>query len=145
MPDTAVRRLFERYEKLMNQALGGGDVDPGEVASLYASEFIGAGPAGVMTGKNDQQFTKAVTDGYAYYRQIGTRAMRIRTVRTTPIDDLHCLAHVSWTAEYARADLPETRIDFEVHYLVQLPGNDARVFGWITGDEQEALKTHGII
>jgi hypothetical protein len=53
--ESAVSKLLERYESFFNRSIGG-DIDMDELASLYASEFIGAAPAGVMTGKNDDQF-----------------------------------------------------------------------------------------
>ena len=43
------------------------------------------------------------------------------------------------------APLPETVLDFDVHYLVQVLEGIARVFGWIAGDEEAVLKRHGII
>lgn len=142
--EEAVRELFARYEDLFRQALGG-DVDDDQVAALYASEFIAASPAGVMGGKNDDSLRQAMKRGYDWYREIGTRQMRIRSIRPTPIDEFHCVAHVAWTAIYARSDLPETAVDFEVHYLVQLRDGVAKVFGWVTGDEQALLKQRGII
>jgi hypothetical protein len=145
MNEAAVRMLFERYERLFNQSLRGDDVDADDVASLYTSEFIGAGPVGVIAGKNDDKFKQVIAQGYAHYRDIGTKEMRIRDVSVVPIDDHHGLAHVAWTATYARKDLAETRIDFEVHYLVQVLDGDAKVFGWVSGDEQEMLRKHRII
>lgn len=142
--ETETRRLFERYERLFRQALAG-DADMDEVASLYASDFIAASPAGVMSGRNDQQFRDVMARGYAHYRDIGTRQMRIRDIRIAPIDGLHCTASVAWTAVYARADLAETAIDFEVHYLVQVRQGEARVFGWVSGDEQALLKRYGVV
>lgn len=142
--ETAVRRLFERYERFFNRSLGG-KVDTDELASLYASEFIGAAPAGVRAGKNDDQFRQALAQGYDHYRAIGTKEMRIRNIRIVPIDGLHCVAHVSWTATYARKDLPDVAIDFDVHYLVQMLDREPKVFGWISGDERALLKKHGIV
>jgi Domain of unknown function (DUF4440) len=142
--ETEVRRLFERYEELFRQALAG-EADMDEVASLYASDFIAASPAGVMSGKNDQQLRNVMAQGYAHYRDIGTRRMRIRDIRVAPIDGLHCMASVAWTATYARDDLAETAIDFKVHYLVQVRDGEARVFGWVSGDEQALLKRHGVV
>src|SRR5262245_29545488 len=110
MNEAAVRKLFERYESLFNQALCGNSVDMDDVASLYAAEFIGAAPAGVMASKNDGKFKQVMAQGYAHYREIGTQEMRIRDIRLAPIDGHHCLAHVAWTATYARKDLPETAI-----------------------------------
>ena len=68
--EASVRKFFERYESFFKRALGG-DVDMDEVASLYASDFIAASPAGVMTGKNDDQLKQVMTRGYAHYRAIG--------------------------------------------------------------------------
>src|SRR5687767_14588091 len=142
MMETSVRKLFERYERFFNQSLGG-DIDMDEVASLYASDFIAASPAGVMTGKNDDQLKQIMAQGYARYRAIGTKAMRIRDVRVSPIDDHHCVAHVAWTATYARKDQPDTAIDFDVHYFVQELDGDPKVFGWVSGDEEALLRAHG--
>ena len=141
--EVAVRKLFERYANFFNKSLNDG-VEQGEIASLYASDFIAASPAGVMAGKNDNQFERAMEQGYAHYRAIGTREMRIRNIRISPIDERHCLAHVGWTAVYARKDRPDTTIDFEVHYLIQKLNEEAKVFGWVTGDEQALLEEHGI-
>lgn len=142
--ETAVRKLFERYESFFRRSLGG-DLDMDEVAALYASEFIAASPAGVVAGKNDDQLKQVMEQGYARYRAIGTKGMRIRHLRLSPIDEHHCVAHVSWTATYARKDQSETAIDFDVHYLVQKLNGEAKVFGWVSGDEQALLKQHGIV
>ncbi len=142
--DPAVRALFERYERLFQQALTG-HVDLDALASLYATDVIGATPAGVMSGKNDDAFRQVMAQGYTHYRSIGTREMRIRNLQVSPIDACHCVAHVGWAATYARDDLPETVIDFDVHYLVQVRDGVAKVFGWVSGDEEAVLKQHGVI
>ncbi|MDQ7775300.1 hypothetical protein [Paracoccus aminovorans] len=142
--EAEVRKLFQRYERFFRRSLAG-NFDKAQVAELYASEFIAATPAGVMAGKNDETLIQAMVQGYDHNRRIGMRDMRIRGLRLSPIDDLHCVAHVAWTATYARDDLPETAIDFDVHYLVQLRDGDAKVFGWMSGDENALLKQHGVI
>lgn len=142
--EASVRKFFERYESIFNRSLGG-DMDKDEVAALYASEFIAASPAGVRTGKNDEQLKQVMAQGYARYRAIGTKEMRIRNVRLSPIDDHHCVAHVAWTATYARKDRPDVAIDFDVHYFVQKLGGEPKVFGWVSGDEQALLRKHGIV
>ena len=55
------------------------------------------------------------------------------------------VAHVAWTATYARKDQSDTAIDFDVHYLVQALDGMPKVFGWVSGDEQAMLRKHGII
>ncbi|RXT51005.1 DUF4440 domain-containing protein [Bradyrhizobium betae] len=142
--EARVRKFFERYESFFNRSLAG-DIDMDEIASLYASDFIAASPAGVITGKNDDQLKQVMAQGYARYRAIGTKEMRIRNVRLSPIDEHHCVAHVAWTATYARQDRAVVAIDFDVHYLVQKLDGEPKVFGWVSGDEQALLRKHGII
>lgn len=142
--EASVRKLFERYERFFNNSLNG-DTDMEEVASLYASDFIAASPAGVMTGKNDDELRQAMTKGYERYRTIGTKGMRIRDIHLSPIDDHHCVAHVAWTATFDRKDRSDVAIDFDVHYFVQQLDGKPKVFGWASGDEQALLRKHGII
>ena len=141
---TGVRAFFERYETVFNRSLGG-DADMDAVTTLYASEFIAASPAGVMAGKNDDQLKQAMAQGYARYREIGTKEMRLRDVRVSPLDDRHCVAHVAWTATYARTNQPDVAIDFDVHYFIQMLGGEPKVFGWVSGDEEALLRQHGIV
>jgi hypothetical protein len=142
--EISVRKLFERYESFFNRTLRG-DIDMDEMASLYASDFVAASPAGVSTGKNDDQLKQIMAQGYAHYRAIGTKEMRIRDVRLSSIDELHCVAHVAWIAIYARKDQPDVAIDFDVHYFVQKRDGEPKVFGWVSGDEQALPRTHGVI
>lgn len=142
--ETSVRKFFERYETVFNRSLGG-NMGMDEVAALYASEFIAASPTGVMAGKNDDQLRQVMAQGYARYREIGTKEMRLSNVRLSPIDERHCVAHVAWTAIYARKNQPDVPIDFDVHYFIQKLNEEPKVFGWVSGDEQAVLKQHGII
>jgi hypothetical protein len=141
--EAQVRKLFERYEQLFRKSLAG-DADMDEVTSVYASAFIAASPAGVTVGKNDDQLKKVMEQGYTHYRAIGTKEMRIRDVRISPIDEHHCVAHVAWTSIYARKDRGDVTIDFDVHYLVQKLGGEPKIFGWVSGDEQEVVRKHCI-
>lgn len=142
--EESVRQLFARYERLFMEGLAG-TADMEDVATLYASEFIAASPAGVVTGRNDAELRRVMREGYERYRAIGTREMRMRDIRVSPMDDRHCVAHVAWTATYARDGAPDTAIDFDIHYLVQQLDGISRVFGWVSGDEQALLRQHGIV
>ncbi len=141
--EASIRELFERYERSFEKGLRG-DLDLDEATSFFASSFIAAAPAGVMTGTNGDELKRALEQGYAHYREIGTKRMRVRSVAVSPIDEHHCLAHVAWTASYSRKDGSEVSIDFDVHYLVQMLDKDPKIFGWISGDEQALLKENGI-
>ena len=144
--ETKVRALFDAYGKHADDALRDPPVeDIDGLAASFAAYFVGSSPRGVLGGANDEQFRKVIPQGYAHYRAIGTREMRIRDVRISPIDEHHCVAHVAWTADYARKDRPDMSIDFDVHYLVQKLDGEPKVFGGVSGDEQALLKKHGII
>jgi len=142
--DASVRKLFDRYQRSFNRALIG-DIDMDDVASFYADAFIAASPAGVRAGSNDGQGASAIVQGYEHYRAIATKQMRIRQLRQSSVDEHHCVAHVAWTAVYAGGDGTDVAIDYDVHYLVQQREGQARIFGWIAGDEQALLRQHGII
>jgi hypothetical protein len=142
--EKSVNELFERYQELFKNALKN-TINMEQVMSSYASAFIAASPAGVRVGQNDEQLKQAMQQGFEHYRHIGTKDMRLRAVRIAPIDERHCLAHVAWTATYDRGNDPDISIDFEVHYFVQQINGTPKIFGWVSGDEQAALKQHGII
>lgn len=142
--DRAVRQLFSRYQAVTTQALRG-VTDGDEIASLYAAEMIAASPQGVRGVRNDAQMHEAMTQAHARWREIGTREMRILDLHLTAVDAAHVIARARWRATYARDDLPQTVIVFDVHYLVQVLDGTARVFGWITGDEEAVLRQHGVI
>ena len=144
MTKDILEKFFKRYEQFFTQSLDG-ELDANEMSALYAQEFIAASPIGVMAGKNDNQFQQALAQGYEQYRKIGTKGMRVRGVSVSPIDELHCVAHVAWTATYANANNPNIEIDFDVHYLMQELNNKPHIFGWVSGNEQELLKEYGVI
>jgi hypothetical protein len=144
MTKESVQELFQQYQQFFRNAIDG-DVDLEQGASFYATAVIGAAPAGVMVAQNDEKFWLSMRQDFEAYRKMGTKDMRIRGIDVTPIDELHCLARVGWTAVYDRGDAPDISIDFDVHYLVQQVQGTPKIFGWISGDEQAALEEHGII
>jgi hypothetical protein len=144
MDEPQVRAFFDRYADVFERGLAG-TAGMDEAAALYAPAFVAASPAGVHAGTNDASLRQVMAQGYERYRAMGTRAMRLREVRLDPIDDLHGVAHVAWTATYARDDGPDVAIDFEVHYLLQERDGELKVFGWVSGDEAATLREHGIL
>ncbi|NLS00400.1 nuclear transport factor 2 family protein [Rhizobium sp. P38BS-XIX] len=139
----AIQDLFQQYERQTNAALAG-KADIVALLELYDDVFIGSSPTGVMTGKKDQEFQKALTAGFARNCQIGARRMEIEAMRIEPIDTIHAVVHVDWRARYELDDALRT-IDFSNAYLTRVVDGKARVFGWITGDEEAELHKHGVI
>jgi len=139
----AIKELFDRYERETNAALTG-EPDMAALSDLYDEAFVGSSPAGVMAGKKDEEFRKALTAGFAHNREIGARRMEIRNVRADLIDAMHALVHVDWRATY-ETDGTQKAIDFMNVYLTRSENGKVRVFGWITGDEIAELRKHGIV
>lgn len=144
MTKDTLEKFFERYERFFMQSLNG-EINGQEMSELYAPEFIAASPLGVMAGKNDDTFQQALSGGYEHYRKIGTKGMRVRKIRMQPIDEIHCVADVAWTASYERPDKQWVDIEFDVYYLMQELNGQLRIFGWISGNEQTLLRQYGII
>lgn len=137
-----VQELFDRYKCNFNNALTA-EPDLEAIADLYSDTFIAASPPGIMSGKNDAELKKAMADGFARYRAMGTKKMEIRHLTVTPIDGQHCLTHVDWRATYD-INGEQKVIDFTNAYLIRVERDKGRVFGWITGDENAELRKHGI-
>lgn len=144
MEEKHIHEFFKRCQDFFRQGLKN-EADMEQVASSYATAFIAATPAGIMTGQNDEQLRQVMRQGFERYRQRGTKDMTLRGVHIDPIDEHHCLAHVAWTATCDRSAAPDVSIDFDVHYLVQQLDREPKIFGWVSGDEQALLKQHGII
>lgn len=140
-----INRFFEAYAARFNQALSGEDIDVDAVAGAFADCFIEAGPMGIALGKNDESFRKAIPEGYDFYRKIGTKSMQILSKDTLPLDEFHTMVRVHWKARYEPADGKRKEIDFDVIYLLQTIGTNPKIFVYITGDEQKALRDNGLI
>jgi hypothetical protein len=143
-----IGQFFTAYAGAFNRALGG-DADLKVIADHFTDCFIESSPAGVICASNGGEFLKVLEKGYAYYRSIGTKEMSVTGVDSYPICHDHSVATVHWRAAYAPKDKGEIAIDFDVHYLVKkVPGTQAsalKIFGFIAGDEQGALRKAGVI
>lgn len=139
----AIEDLFGRYERETNAALAG-EPDMAAIGDLYDDAFIGSSPAGVMAGRKDEDFEKALAAGFAHNREIGALRMEVADLRAEEIDAMHALVHVDWRATYDLSGSRKT-LDFTNAYLTRVADGRCRVFGWITGDEEAELRRHGII
>lgn len=140
-----IERFFESYAAQFARALA----DPPEVdieatASAFADCFVESGPRGVRCGRNDETFRAAIPQGYAFYRQIGIRDMAIATLAPSQLDTRHWGVRVGWSAAYDQGKRVGT-VEFEVLYFVQMTDAGPRIFAYITGDEEGALRRLGLI
>lgn len=139
-------RFFRSYIDVFNRSLGD-TVDAAGIRSHFADSFIGASPAGIECGANDDAFAAKLEQGYAFYRKIGTKRIALRRVESSALDDLplHHLVKVFYRADYRKRTGETVSIDFYVTYLVQTRDGASRIFAFIAGDEMEAYRKHGLV
>lgn len=121
------------------------DDDAKATTEAFSDSFIAANPCGVICGKNDEQFRLHILQGLEFYRGIGTNSMTISGLTVTALDEFHVQARVSWQSDYIKKDGNGVRIDFDVIYMLQTIGERPKIFAYITGDEQGALRERGLI
>ena len=142
-----LKSFFQAYARRSNDALQTPpkeDID-GVVAS-FAPYIVGSSPIGVMGGANDGEFREMIGKGFANYREIGGRAMRVNDVKVTALDDANVMATVDWEFDYKRKkDGKEGTVGFTNRYFLNLSGDAPKIFAFITPDEQQAMKDHGLI
>ena len=138
-----IDQFFQAYEKRFMDGLDG-KVDVEGTTKAFATCFMEASPAGVVCGQNDAKFHEAIPKGYEFYKSVGTTSMKITSKETTPLDDFHIVCKVSWSSSYKKGTQEEV-IDFDVFYFLQNLHGDLKIFGYVTGDEQKALKDRGLI
>lgn len=98
-----------------------------------------------MCGNNNEDFTGALQQGYAFYRGIGIRSMEILSIHTTLLDDLHEMTTIRWRSGYVKDDSTQGSMEFDNIYFTQTKENESKIFAYITGDEQASLKEAGLI
>lgn len=143
--EQAIRSFFADYESRFNKALESPPVTDVEgTAGAFATCFVEASPLGINCGSNDESFRKAIPEGNAFYRNIGTVSMRVARLDITELDEYHALAKVHWDSRYLKEG-KEITIEFDVIYLLQVLSDMPKIFAYITGDEQKVLKEHGLV
>jgi hypothetical protein len=141
-----IRDFFEAYARRFNDALrAGGRVDLRGVVDSFAPYFVQSTPLGVRGGRNGLLFRWLLPRGFARYRRIGTRRMVVRSLEVTELDSTHAATRVGWHSEYVKKSGEAVAIDFDVIYLLRVVDDCPKIFGYITGDEEKALREHGVI
>ena len=147
MPHYDIHAFFEAYARRADDALH----DPprenvdGLLAS-FASYVVGSGPTGVFGAPNGPELRQAIPAGYARYRQVGGKAMRLVRVDVTELDDANVMATVEWAFDYVRQrDGKAGTVTFVNRYFLNVAGDAPKIFAYITPDEEQVMRDHGLI
>jgi hypothetical protein len=137
--------FFNRYSDVFNNALRRDIPDIEQTAELFSNCFVGANPLGVNCSQNNETFRDYMQKGYAFYKKIGITSMNIVSKKITVLDEFHTMVKVRWKSGFLNRDGQKGSIEFENIYFIQTSNNQHKVFAYITGDEQAALKEAGLV
>jgi hypothetical protein len=137
--------FFDHYRDVFNEALKADVPDIERTAELFSSCFLAANPSGVNCGENNDPFREALKKGYGFYKSIGMTSMDIVSKEITLLDDFHAMAKIHWKSNYLKRDGVKGSIEFDNIYFIQTRTDRHKVFAYITGDEQAALKAAGLV
>ncbi len=139
-----IEQFFAAYEERFNRSLNG-KVDTKGTVRSFDERFIEASLVGILAGKNNKTFKKAIKQGYERYKSIGTKSMQIVKQDITPLNDFVVMNRVSWVSHYQKKDSTSVTIPFEVIYLLHKVDGEYKIFTYITGNEEEVLRQNGVI
>lgn len=143
MPDYA--SFFHAYAQAYERSLGD-QVDVTGIRAFFAESFVSANVNGqVMAGANDDAFAAQLVKGYAFYKAIGTRSMKVERVEAQPLYEGHDRVRVFFVAGYRKRDGAELSIPFDGLYLLQRRQDGPKIFGFISGDETALYQQHGLV
>jgi hypothetical protein len=144
--ETKVRALFDAYAKRSDDALKDPpQEDMGGVAAAFAPYFVGSSPRGVMGGANDNSFRETISRGFAHYRAVGGKHMTIKGIKVTELDHCHAIADIDWDFAYVNKSGQSGHVTFTNFYFVTIADGTAKIFGYVTPDEQQAMQDHGLV
>ncbi|KRA55370.1 hypothetical protein [Devosia sp. Root635] len=144
--ETQVRALFDAYAKRSDDALQNPpkeDIDG--VVSAFAPFFVESSPRGVIGGANDDRFRSMIPQGFARYRQVGGKHMTVKGLKVIELDHCHAVADVDWDFAYTNKAGQSGHVTFTNFYFVTIAGGTPKVFGYVTPDEEQAMKDHGLV
>lgn len=145
--EPAIRAFFDAYAGRMNDALADPPrIDIRQAREAFAAYFVGTNHTHVHGGKNGLLFRLTIPRGYRHYRKIGCKRMELRRLEVKPLDAFHAMAETHWWSLFVKKDGEPVEIEFDNIYLLHIPKcGRPKIFAWITGDEQQALKDRGVI
>jgi len=138
-----LEEFFAIYETHFNDGISGSDVSAAIVSS-FSECFVESSAAGVMCGKNGNEFVDRLKQGFEFYRTIGSSEMHIISKDISMLDELHAIAKIHWRYDYEKSGQPGS-IDFNTIYILTAASGDPKIFAYMAGDEQKALREKGLL
>ena len=139
-----VEQFFDDYAAGFNSTLAGQIADVSDVRARFADFFVESSPLGVIGKRNDESFAEKIPQGYEFYKNAGITSMDIVSKEIRIIDDFHAMATIHWSSAFQKKTGEAGTIEFDVTYFLNAK-EGLKIFAYITGDEEGALKEHGLL
>lgn len=135
--------FFNAYAQRFSDALEERPYSTDEVVASFAETFVESSPMGVIANTREK-FREMVPKGYEFYKSIGTKGITIKSKEITLLDNLHSMVRVGWKSDYERKDGSTVSIAFDVIYFLTEVSGEPKIFSYIAGDEEKAIKDNGL-
>lgn len=142
---SALYQFFDQCAARINLAIADTPViDVEATADAFAEAFVEVSPDAIRSRRNGDHFREMIPRGFEFYRGLGAQSVSIWSREFTQIDALHWMAKVHWQAVCKHPSRPAAVIDFDIFYFMQMADGQPKIFAYITGDEQRALRELGV-
>jgi hypothetical protein len=100
---------------------------------------------GVMGSAKDESFPAVMKRGFEAYRAAGGTRFEIVHIEVEALDALNAMVRADWEFDYLRPrDGAIGTIAFRNIYLVNFADGEPHIFAWVTPDEAQAMRDHGL-
>lgn len=131
-----IENFFGAYESFFNKVLTDENYDSlATISALSSSCFIESNPHIITCGKCDA-LQERMKENFTRYKNNGLKKATIYSKEVIPLDDYHAMVKVQW--HFSSSD--DEILVLNIIYLLRTIQKDIKIFGYISGDEQQALK-----
>lgn len=134
--DPRLEQLFDGYGRAFTA------LEMRRVAGLYATNFVAAGPKGVIS-QDRETFLANADKAAEFYRSVGQKSAEMKAAKETWFGDKYAMVTIHWAVTFASLAKP---VEFDVSYLVQLTDDTPKIILYISHeDEQETMQKLGLL
>ncbi|MBZ4191898.1 hypothetical protein [Niabella beijingensis] len=127
-----LRAFFENY------AAANDKNDLSLLTTMYAADFIAAGPEGHAVFKNDESFLEWLQQLQQQQLRSGLQQLRILRFAEARISDSYSQVSITWGAVFEKTG--EEPVPFDITYYVHLSREGPRIIMYISHEDEAVLR-----
>lgn len=135
---------FRDYARLLTQALQGG-APLRAIRARYDDAFIAGSPNGMKAARNGWLLGLVTWQAGRFHRRVGTVETRLESAEAIELFEGFDAVRVRFQSDH-RTTQGLITIPFDITYLMRRTGpGTAKIFGFLSGDEMETYRRHGLV